>query len=450
MAKAKPVKFLKIRIENSEGIKFYTLDSKGKFSIGYKPDNSFRFFGTDISPKFELLRGRRDFFQLQVAKLFEGEIVSDGCSLTISDLIKHRLLQSGKNGYLLNITEDKRVMLQINDYKFQIEYDNSPKTIDQKNAYWKFSTRLYRQLTSDLLFKSILIILFVLGGSLGYKIHLMPLVAAKKINLRNYSRYIARIIIKPKEQKVPVVENILNQPNLEEPENIEPEAETETKSETVDVENPINTPVKRTVLNKGLLGLIAGHGQSNNESTIIDALIDRGLVRELDELLKSGQILEIDLPTITDIGGNLDDLLSISAIEVDNLISGMEVDDGVELKEKGDVNLESFGEITGSDAALGWRSEQSIRDVIISYMGLVTYTYNRHLKLDPELGGKVVMEITIESTGNVTNCKVISSTVNNNNFENELKNVIKTFKFKPIPEGQIRVQNPFVFYRRDT
>ena len=447
---SKKNKILKIKVENPDGVKVYTLDSKGKFSIGFKQNNTVRFFGKQVPGKLDLLRGGRNVFKLKVLESMDGEIVSDDSSLAICDMIKHRLLRTEKDGYLLDITEDKRALIQFKDHKFHIEYDNSLKTTYQKNPYWKFSRRLYHQLTSDLLFKSILIILFLFGGSLSYKIHLMPLVATKKINLEKYTRHIARIIIKPIEQKPIVVENNLSQPDSREAEKIEPEKELINDSEPVTANEPTITSAKKTVLSKGLLGLIVGKGQSNNESIVIDALIDRGLVRELDDILKSGQTLEIELPSMTDIGGNLDDLLSTSAIEIDNLISGMEVDDGVELKEKGDVNLENFGEITGSDAALGWRSEQSIRDIIMGYMGLVTYTYNKHLKLDPALNGKVVMEITIEASGIVTNCKVINSTVGNKKFENELKNVIEAFKFKPIPEGQITVQNPFVFYRRDT
>jgi len=140
---------------------------------------------------------------------------------------------------------------------------------------------------------------------------------------------------------------------------------------------------------------------------------------------------------------------SPSKEEMENLISGMQQNDKVELKEKGDVNLESFGEIKGSETALGWRSEQSVRDVIMSYMGRITYAYNKYLKLEPDLKGKVIMEITIAASGEVTACRVISSTINNSSFEHELVNIVKSFRFKSIPEGEVTVQNPFIFYRRD-
>ena len=208
--------------------------------------------------------------------------------------------------------------------------------------------------------------------------------------------------------------------------------------------------VKAAVMKKGLLGLIAGTGNSKQGSTVIESLVDKGLVRELDDILKSGQNLEVELPSLTDVGGNLDDLLSTSSLEVDSLISGMGVDDAVQLKEKGEVSLESFGDINGSDAALGYRSEQSIRDDINKYKNRVTYTYNKYLKLDPDLNGKVIIEVVIEASGTVSNCRVISSTVQNQKFVNELKNIVSQFRFKAIPEGRVTVENPFVFVRRDT
>ena len=79
-----------------------------------------------------------------------------------------RRLPWEKDGYLLDLTENKQAKIQFNNAHFTIQYDGIEKSNDIKIAYWKLSRRLYRRLSTDLLFKSILIALFVFGGFLGW------------------------------------------------------------------------------------------------------------------------------------------------------------------------------------------------------------------------------------------------------------------------------------------
>jgi len=450
---SKKSKILSIKIETSDSIKFYNLDSQ-KFSIGYKPNNSLQLFGDQIPPKFNLLRNGRDGYQLKIHKTMTGEVIAEDCSLSITDLIKHQLLPWEKDGYLLDLPENKQARIQINDVRFRIQYKGIGKSDDDAVPYWKLSRRLYRRLSSDLLFKSILIVLFIFGGFLGYKIHLMPYEEARRtVNVDKITRHFARFMLKTTDQTPQLPESTIgvaggsSEPEQSEDENNPSEANDERSSSN----ESSNAPAKTTVLNKGLLGLIAGEGSSNKESRVIESLVDRGLVRELDNILKSGQNLEIELPSMTDIGGNLDALLSTTELEVDNLISGMEIDDGVDLQEKAEVTLESFTGVRGSSTARGWRSNQSIREDLTNSKGRVEYIYKKYLKNYPDLNGKVVVEIVIDASGQVVDCKVLESesTIKNQTFINELLSAVRTFRFKAIPEGQITIENPFVFYRTD-
>ncbi len=443
-------KKLKIKVENLGTVKVFNLDSKAHFTVGFKPNNSFQIFGNHIPEKFELVRGKGDTFILKVRDSMVGELITGDSRLPIPDLIKHRLLRRVKDGYVLELSQDQQAWVKLNDVTFQLSFDGEARISGGEIPYWKFSRRIYRRLTSDIMFKVILILFLAVGGYLSYLIHGMPMPKNNKINLEKYTRHVARIIIKPRQVATIVPEGktgLASTKSAEETPDKTPDKPAESASK-----NPTRSAeaARKAIMNKGLVGLIAGTGKASKESTVIEALVDRGLVRELDEILKSGQDLEIELPSVTDIGtGNFDDILSDSKVEVDNLISGMKVDDKVELSEKGDVNLEDFGQFTGGDAALGWRSEQSIRDVILSYMGRVTYTYNKYLKQNPDLRGKVIVEMTIAASGEVTDCRIVTSTVNNPAFEQDLLKVVSSFRFKPIPEGEITVQNPFIFYRRD-
>ena len=436
---------LTIKIETSDGVKNYTLDGKRKFSIGYKPSNTFQLFGDQVPAKFELLSSNKNGYKLKVHDTMQGEVIVDGSSLNISDLIKHQLLPWEKDGYSINLSENKLAKFNFNGFNFQIQFNGYDSASETEIAYWKFSRRICRRLTSDLLFKTLLLILFTLGGFVSYKVHLMPLKLDRKVNMEQYVKHVANIVFK-NEEPPPTVDSNIGVSGNQENEPNDTEQQPEEPAESNSPKESRGEPAKTTVINKGLLGLIAGEGASNKESSVIESLMDRGLVRELDEILKNTQNMEIELPSMTDLGGNLDNLLANAEIEVDNLISGQEVDDGVELQGKSGVTLESFGDISGEGARLGFRSDQSIRDDILKYDGLSLYTYNKYLKTDPQFSGKIVLEIVIDATGKVQRCIVKESTMNNQKFESELRNLIlNRFKFKAIPEGEVTVQIPYLF-----
>ncbi|MEW8259028.1 MAG: AgmX/PglI C-terminal domain-containing protein, partial [Candidatus Thiodiazotropha taylori] len=61
--------------------------------------------------------------------------------------------------------------------------------------------------------------------------------------------------------------------------------------------------------------------------------------------------------------------------------------------------------------------------------GAVYALYNRALRKDPSLRGKVVLELTITPAGKVSKCRIISSELNNPKLERKLVSRIKLFKF---------------------
>jgi TonB family protein len=122
--------------------------------------------------------------------------------------------------------------------------------------------------------------------------------------------------------------------------------------------------------------------------------------------------------------------------------------DGVEsvnLGEKGQIQLDQIGGMKGSGAALGKRSEDSVRQVMLSYTGRLTYIYNKYLKHNPALQGKLVVEVVIAADGSVNAVKIVSSNMNQPEFEREVVNFIRKWKYAPIDEGTVTVNYPLFF-----
>lgn len=77
------------------------------------------------------------------------------------------------------------------------------------------------------------------------------------------------------------------------------------------------------------------------------------------------------------------------------------------------------------------RSYEEITLVIDKSKGAIFSLYNRALRQDPTLQGKVVLEITITPDGRVTRCAIVSSDLNDAELERKLLARIKLLKFAP-------------------
>jgi TonB family protein len=89
------------------------------------------------------------------------------------------------------------------------------------------------------------------------------------------------------------------------------------------------------------------------------------------------------------------------------------------------------GTRSGGASGAGSRPYEEIELVFQKNKGRIFSLYNRALRSDPSLQGKVVVELTISPDGKVTKCRIVSSELNNPELENQLISRIKLFQFQP-------------------
>jgi protein TonB len=92
------------------------------------------------------------------------------------------------------------------------------------------------------------------------------------------------------------------------------------------------------------------------------------------------------------------------------------------------------------------RSREEIEMVFDRNTAAIYALYNRALRDDPTLQGKVVVQLTIAPTGEVTDCKVLSSELKNDDLERKLVARIKMFKFEDKDVELITTTKPIDFF----
>jgi TonB family protein len=100
------------------------------------------------------------------------------------------------------------------------------------------------------------------------------------------------------------------------------------------------------------------------------------------------------------------------------------------------------GDIGGSgefDAAL-------VVSMIKQRLGAIKACYERELKSNPTLQGKISIQFTIEERGNVSGVKVVENSMGSDSVGSCVANAIQRFRFNPGPSGgSVSFSYPFVF-----
>jgi len=87
------------------------------------------------------------------------------------------------------------------------------------------------------------------------------------------------------------------------------------------------------------------------------------------------------------------------------------------------------GKLTRGGSGRPSRSLEEIKLVFDRNKGSIYTLYNRALRSDPSLQGKVVLKLTIAPSGQVLDCKIVSSELRNPDLERKLLVRIKQFDF---------------------
>ena len=92
------------------------------------------------------------------------------------------------------------------------------------------------------------------------------------------------------------------------------------------------------------------------------------------------------------------------------------------------------------------RSREEIELVFDKNKGVIFALYNRALRMDPSLEGKLVLRLTIAPSGEVTFCEIVSSELDDLDLERKLVQRIKMFRFEAKDVESITTTKPIDFF----
>jgi TonB family protein len=116
-----------------------------------------------------------------------------------------------------------------------------------------------------------------------------------------------------------------------------------------------------------------------------------------------------------------------------------------------DSPVESVGQSAGGARRTGTsgkasRSREEIELIFDQNKGAIFALYNRALRSDPTLEGKLVLRLTIAPSGEVTACEVVSSELGNPDLERKLVQRVMLFRFEARDVEPITTTKPIDFF----
>jgi TonB family protein len=131
---------------------------------------------------------------------------------------------------------------------------------------------------------------------------------------------------------------------------------------------------------------------------------------------------------------------------LDGLMNSRGGGGNLDLKTRGEIRVSS-PQIQIGGALSGGRSRISIQRVVLQNMAALRHAYNRRLRDNPGLAGRITVRFAIDEFGSVTFAQMVESTMNDHELERLIVERVHTWRFEKIdkPGDITEVTYPFVF-----
>jgi hypothetical protein len=265
-----------------------------------------------------------------------------------------------------------------------------------------------------------LTIILALIVTFGIAVPWLPVPEMDRQELEELPPQLARIMISKPEPVIPPPPKpeVMEEPVKPEPEKVEPRPEPEKAIEP----EPTVADAQEKARVSGLLAFRDAFADMR-EAVDVSKLQDTGAIQQ-----GSGEAASIDRSVLTSTHGTRSAGVNVAELSRDTggvALSGRETTK-VEVPEgsKGEGGVRAPRELDGRQ-----RSIEEIRRVFDTNKGAIFAIYNRALRSDPTLQGKVILELVISPAGQVMEVKVVASEIDDESVVAKIVNRVRLFDF---------------------
>ena len=287
---------------------------------------------------------------------------------------------------------------------------------------------------NDRRFKRLLISFILVFGIISLIVPFLPTPEPVKKDIRSIPPHLAKLIIE--KRKLPPPPPV----KPEQKKKVEKKAEEkkiEEKKETVEKEKPKKESAIKKAASSGLLAM-SSELADLRESFEFDSS-DQAPLKKAGQIGK--QVFSQNVGASNATGGSG----GINTSNLSRSTGGGKLADRSTTQVKSALGETRAKKVRRNSSGEIIRSEVEIQKVFQKNKGAIFSIYNRALRKDPSLQGKIILELTISPDGQVTNCKVLSSELGDPKLERKIVARVKLFKFEASGAQQVVIKYPIDF-----
>ncbi len=424
-------------IQGSKITEDRTLRKRVTITVGQDSRNTFVVPVSNLPPSFQLFEvDKNGHYALIFRAGMEGRINVNGSEVPLDQLQKQGLAKARGSDFVLPLNDSSKGRVSLGEVSLLFQFVTPPPEPPKVELPANVRGNFFAQV--DKFFFTILSASLLLHFSGATYIAMQPMPEDRELSLDELpDRFVKAMMpveIKKPEKKPEVAKS---KDEKKEEKKEEKVAEAEKKPATSNAS--AKAELQQKVASKGLLKIIGSSGgagafedvlgNSNGVGSIADALNGAGGVgvATADALAAGGPK-----------GGGAGKAASIGDL-------GTSGAGNVNLAEKGPAQVR--GKV--ADAAPEVESADIDRNKLAAFlrarMTAIQGCYEKELKRNPSLKGKVVVRFTITPQGRASDIEIEENTLGNDAVPSCIKTVIRGWSFPFKPDGEATVAYPFVF-----
>ncbi|MDQ7064574.1 MAG: AgmX/PglI C-terminal domain-containing protein [candidate division KSB1 bacterium] len=199
--------------------------------------------------------------------------------------------------------------------------------------------------------------------------------------------------------------------------------------------------IQKAVSNQGILGLLTSTSKTASGSEVEDVLTSGKVGQNLDRALENISGLKRGEAGAGGPrkGRNIRAARETGGGGIDELVEGLGKSEVSGVSRSNNLVTDASGSLleeADETVNRGGRDIDAVAAIVKSHNAAIQYCYQRELKRNPNLRGKVVVRFIIDASGKVVEVSIVSSTLRNRRVERCIVNRIKRWNFGAIEKSK--------------
>lgn len=412
-----------------------SLKRRGNVTVGQDSKNTFVVPVSNLPPSFTLFEYVNNQYALVFTETMEGKVKVSDSDLTFAALRQQNLAKKRGSVYVLPLNDSMKGRVAIGEVSLLFQFVTPPPEPPRpelppaiRGGFWAGLDQLF---------------FLILAGSIlvhfsgATVIACQPMPEERELSLDELPDRFAKVMMPVKVEKPPPAAEDKTAEVKDDSKEKKEDKKAETKKPANEAER--KAAVAKAVSSKGLLKILGSAGAG--QGAFADVLGNSTGGADIAEALSGAG--GVGVATADNMAGGPKGGGTGSAASIGDL--GTSGGGNVNLGAKGDAAIR--GRV--ADAAPEVESGDVDREALARYVrarkAAIQACYEKELKRNPSLKGKVVVRFSISTSGRPTDIEIEENTLGNDAVASCIRATIRAWVFPFRPDAEVPVAYPFVF-----